>query len=208
MKKICLFLFCLLTITCNAQNMPVIFGNMPKKLSLPVDSIGRQDLMDIYKEKGYGTVKNKFNETVELKSMTDNYLKLESGNSSFQIILLPLINDSKIICTIQTVCAPACDSKINFYTTQWKQLETSGIFQPAEVSWFIKENVDKSDAGFENAVKSLDMDLMQYDFDVDKMKLIQTYITPKYLSEEDKKAIEPYLKQEPKIFEWQKMSFK
>ena len=33
------------------------------------------------------------------------------------------VNDStQVICTVSTACAPACDSSIQFYTTDWKEL--------------------------------------------------------------------------------------
>ena len=36
------------------------------------------------------------------------------------------INDStKVICVVATVCAPACDSHVKFYTTDWKELVAS-----------------------------------------------------------------------------------
>ena len=135
-------------------------------------------------------------------------MELLSGNFSMQIALLKLVNDSKIICLIQTVCAPVCDSQLGFYTVEWKPLNISDFILPVDTFWFIKDDVDKTGEDFINASKSLDMDLMQYRFDPEKLELTQTYTTPQYLSIEDKEAIEPFLKQEPKVFTWEQMRFK
>jgi hypothetical protein len=37
------------------------------------------------------------------------------------------INDSKIVGLIQTVCAPVCDSYLEFYTTAGKKLHTTAF---------------------------------------------------------------------------------
>ena len=208
MKITGLLLACLLSLCCTAQNMTTVFGNMPKNLTLLVDSTKRQDLMDLFKEGMSNSIKDKLNGKVSLSRFAENFMELKSGNYSLQIALLNLVNDSKIVCTIETVCAPVCDSRLSFYTSEWKPLDTSYFIQLAEVSEFIKDDVDKNNEDFINAVKSLDMDLMRYDFDPEKLTLTQTYTTPLYLSKEDKEKIEPFLKKEPKIFEWKKLGFK
>ena len=209
MKKIVVILFaCLLSVYSFAQNMFTVFAEMPRELNILVDSIQRQDLMDLYKNGSPAKVKDRLNETVTLSSFNEDYLELHSGNFSAQIALLKLINDSKIICLIQTVCAPVCDSKLSFYTSEWKILDTADFVQPVEVSWFLKDDVDKNNQDFIHAIKSLDMNLMQYRFDSETLSLSQIFTTPQYLSKGDKEAVEPFLKNEDKVFEWKKMGFK
>ena len=208
MKKLVLFFLGLSSICCNAQDISSVFGNMPKNLILLVDSIQRQDLMDLYKSNLSINVTDKLNGKITINTFTEDFLELHSGNFSMQIALLKLVNDSKMICLIQTVCAPVCDSRLNFYTTDWKPLNISDLILPVDISWFIKDDTDKTCEDFINAYKSLDMDLMQYSFDPEKLELTQSYTTPQYLSKEDKKAIDPFLKQEPKVFVWKKTGFK
>ena len=209
MKKIIVILFaCLLSLYSFAQNMFSVFSEMPKDLIILVDSIQRQDLMNLYKNGSPAKVEDKLYEIVTLSSFNDDYLELHSGNSSMQIALLTLINDSKVICLIQTVCAPICDSKLSFYTSEWKVLNTDDFIQPVETSWFLKDDVDKNNQEFIHAIKSLDMNLMQYSFNSETLSLSQTYTTPLYLSKEDNEKVEPFLKNEPKVFEWKKMGFK
>ncbi len=208
MKKIALFFFSLVGICCYPQKMSTVFGNMPKDLILLVDSTQRQDLMDLYINKVSDNINDKLNGKVTLASFNEDFIELRSGNFSMQVALLKLVNDSKIVCLIQTVCAPVCDSKLSFYTSDWKPLLTSDFIQLTDVSWFIKDNTDKNSEDFINASKSLDMDLIQYSFNPEKLELTQAYTTPQYLSKEDKDAINPFLKPEPKVFTWKKMEFK
>ena len=215
MKKTTGFFFaCLLSLCSVAQDMATVFGNMPNEKILLVDSIQRQVLIDLYKDGKTTTIKNKLEEAITLKSFSNDFLEitsgdnqLKSGNSTIQIALLNLVNKSKVLCFIQTVCAPVCDSRLNFYTLDWEPLDVSDFIQPEDFSWFIKDDVDKTCEDFIHAVKSLDMDLMQFNFNPETQSLTQTYTTPQYLSKEDREKIAPYLKQESKIFYWKKMRF-
>ena len=208
MKKVALFFLGLLSICCKAQDISSVFGNMPKDLILLVDSIPRQDLLDLYKSNMSANIKDKLNGKVTLSTLTDDFIELHSGNFSMQIALLRLVNDSKVILLIQTVCAPVCDSQLSFYTIDWKPLDASDFILPANASWFIKDDTDKTGENFINASKSLDMDLMLFRFNPENLELTQTYTTPQYLSQEDRETIKPFLKQEPKIFVWRKTGFK
>ncbi len=202
------FLFaCLLSFCCSAQDMTAVFGNMPDDMILLVDSIQRQDLMSLHREGKTATIQGKLGETTTLTSFDADFLALESGNTTTQIALLSLVNKSKVICLIQTVCAPVCDSRLSFYTHEWEPLEVSDFISPEDFSWFIKDDVDKNSPAFTDAVRVLDMDLMQFSFDPETLSLTQTYTTPQYLSKEDKEAIAPFLKEEPKVFKWEKMGF-
>jgi hypothetical protein len=208
MKKIGFLFLGLLSICCNAQNISSVFGNMPKEINLLADSIQRQDLLDLYKNNVSANIKDKLTGKITLNTLNEDFMELNSGNSSMQIALLRLVNDSKVVLMIQTVCAPVCDSRLSFYTTDWKPLDTSDFILPANASWFINNDTDKTGEDFINASKSLDMDLMLFRFDPEKLELIQSYTTPQYLGKEDREVIKPFLKQEPKIFIWRKIGFK
>jgi len=208
MKKVALFFLVLLSICCNAQNVSSVFGNMPKDLILLVDSTLRQNLMDFHKNGISDNIKDKLDGKITLNRLNDDFMELISGNFSIQIALLKLVNDSKIICLIQTVCAPVCDSRLSFYTIDWKLLNPSDFILPVNFLWFIKDDIDKTGEDFMNVSKSLDLDLMQFRIDPEKFELTQTYTTPQYLSKEDREVLEPFLKREPKVFVWEKMGFK
>ena len=52
----------------------------------------------------------------KLKKLTDDYLFLQTtGSSSMEMKLLPLNDSVKVICVINTVCGPVCDSEISFF---------------------------------------------------------------------------------------------
>jgi len=61
---------------------------------------------------------------IEKINYTDSYLQLKTSDiGTFQLKLLSLVNNTKIICTIKTVCGEACDSNIRFYSTGWEEID-------------------------------------------------------------------------------------
>ena len=203
MKKIIiLVVICMLSFTLRSQTMRTVFGNLPESVDLLIDSLRRQDLMDLY-ESGHKTgVMNVFNENCQLLDFSSAYLKLECGIVQLELALLPLINDSKIICCIKTTCAPVCDSQLTFYTYKWKPLDANDLISPVGANWFFQEETIPAIDDFP------DFDLMQYTFIPDRQELVQTYHSPQYLSKEAKEKIEPLLKNTTKVYEWKKNGFK
>lgn len=49
----------------------------------------------------------------------------------------PAIQDSMIICVIRTVCAQACDSRIDFYSTGWEIINDSTLLPPYQRGNFL-----------------------------------------------------------------------
>jgi len=200
------FLFAALRFV-HGQTVAELFVKLPDSAFLPLTTSDRLDLIDLYKAGGKATVKNRFDDSCSILRMTDDYLQIQSGKSTMELFLLPMINDSKIIGLIQTVCAPVCDSHLEFYTTGWKKLTTSFFITFANKYNFLKEGVQTEDKEVKNALVSLDISLMQLHYDPDKRELQQTYTTPDYLSKPDRAKVKPYLKETPVQFKWNRMHF-
>jgi hypothetical protein len=165
------------------------------------------DIVDLYNAGRAARIVNNLGDTSRLISLNENYLALTTGNLQLEMALLPMINDSKIICVIKTVCAPVCDSRVSFYTTDWKLMDSSVFFNPVEKNWFILDGVDRNDEYFKTFEEALDMDLMQFGFENDGFSLIQIYTTPQYLSPDIRGKSDKYLKNEPKKYTWNKIRY-
>ena len=120
--------------------------------------------------------------------------------------LLPLVNNTYVVCMISTVNGPVPDSRIEFFTTHWEPLATSDLFTRPTSDWYIKQGMDKENEAYQEAVSLLDMDLIQYRLSPDDQTLTAIYTTPQYLSKEAREKIEPFLS-EPKVYTWQKYHF-
>ena len=203
-KKIVLITF-LLSVSVHfikGQTISELFIKLPEPALLTLTVSDRMDLIDLYKAGDKATVKNRFSDSCSILNMTDDYIQIRTSNNTIELFILPMINDSKIIGLIQTVCAPVCDSYLEFYSTTWKKLSTSVFITFAGKSDFLKDGINPEDETVKNALIPLDISLMKLNYEPEKHELQQFYTTPDYLSEIDRNKVKQYLTETPKLFKW------
>lgn len=197
-----------LTVGLAAQGMGEIFESMPDQFVPQLESAWRKDLVDLYKNGKEAKLKNTMNGFSVLKQLTDDYLLLQSTERSIiEMRLLPLVNHTHLICMVTTIYAPAPDSRIDFFTTDWKPLDASALFTPVPKEWFMKEDADPQSTAYIEALARLDMNLQKYSLDPEQLTLTIEWATPQYLSDADAKYVAPFLKQEPKVYRWENHRF-
>jgi len=197
-----LFLWSIAVHLAQGQTASELFVNLPESAFLPLAVSDRLDLIDLYKAGEKATVKNDFDDSCSILRLTDDYLQIQINQNTLELFLLPMINDSKIVGLIQTVCAPVCDSNLEFYTTSWKKLTTSIFITFADRDDFLKEGIRPEDEKVKNALIPLDISLMRLHYEPETKELQQYYTTPDYLSETDRADLKPYLTETPKRFKW------
>jgi len=209
MNKLLLYLLfaCLAGSTLSAQDAAHLFHSMPDAMLLPIDSMQRLKLTDAYNEGKSAQLINSLNDTTRLLSLSDQYLLLQMGNATIEMGLLPMINDSKVVCLIKTVCAPVCDSRLEFYTVEWKKLDSKLFINLVTDRWFLKDEVDPDDVGFGSIAAVVSIPLMQYNLNPDDFSLSQTYTSPQLLSAENRGKSANYFKDEPRKYTWNKIKF-
>lgn len=211
MKKIQLALILLLTFSglVKAQDISTVIFSMPDELTLKIPDDQKEILSALPEDTAIVTVSNILGGDVERVTMTNDYVAIKTSDiGMLQIKLLPLINNSYIIAVVKTVCDQACDSQIDFYTTDWKHLSTADLFPKKDKQWFIRKDIDRDAFQFQNAYAALDMTPIEYILSPNDGTVTATYDIKKYLSSDDYKLLEPYLSSNPVIFTWDKNSFK
>lgn len=210
MKQLLLFiLLSVFVFGVRAQDIDAIFAAMPDQYVPQLETAWRKDLIDLYKSGKEAKLKNMMNGFSTLKKLTDDYLMLEvSERSTVEMKLLPLVNNTNVICMITTVYGPVPDSQIEFFTTGWESLAAADLITPVSSDWFIKEGVDRNSVSFVEATTRLEMDLIKYSLSPDNQNLTAEYMTPQYLGKQDRKKVDNYLKNEPKVYIWEKSHFK
>ena len=202
-------LLCLIVSGANAQEIETVFASMPDQYIPQLESAWKKDLIDLYNSGKDAQLKNTMNGTSVLRKMTSDYLFLDvTGRSSVEMKLLPLVNNTKIICMVTTVSGPVPDSRIDFFTTEWEPLNTADLFIPVSADWFILEKADRNSPSFIEATALLDVDLQKISLSPDNQTLTVEYTTPQYLGKEQRDKVIPFLKQEPKVYTWEKYRFK
>lgn len=181
------------TSTLCAQEMKQLFINLPDSIAPLLTKVNREDCVDFLDSNMKAEVKNRFGKPSELKELTSDYLFLQmTEQSSLQLKLLPLNDSVNIVCALFTACAPACDSDIRFYTTDWKRLNRANFISLPGVEEFFLPT-DSVDATFLALQKELDMHLFQAVLSFDKQELTIQYTTPDYLAKEQREKLLPYL---------------
>lgn len=210
MKKVLLILSFITTtvFTINAQELESIILSVPNDIVLGLDATQKDKLVANMKDTAQIMVERETVGAVKRLAISPDYISLATSEAgTTQIKLLPLINDTKIICVVKTVCGKACDSQIQFYTTKWVPI-AQGLFPKKTKEWFIKPDADRDSQDFKNAYAALDMTPVKITLSPDGTSLEASYDIKNYLPEDDYKKIQPFLIEGAKTFEWDKISYK
>ncbi|MDL2302908.1 DUF3256 family protein [Dysgonomonas sp. OttesenSCG-928-D17] len=211
-KLIFTIAFAITTIlTVSAQEIGSVLLPMPESIVFGLEAAQKNLLISDTKDTTQIVVDRGTYGDMKRLAISPDYIALQTSEAgTIQIKLLPLINDSKIVCLVKTVCGSngVCDSQMQFYTTTWIPIPQTDLLPAKNKDWFIKPDVDRQSQDFINAYAALDMTPMKFTLSPNTTSLTAEYDIKDYLSEEDYKKIEPYLTGEPKVFTWDKSSYK
>lgn len=144
---------------------------------------------------------------IEKIKYTDSYLHLKTSDiGTLQVKLLPLVNNTKIICVIKTVCGKACDSNIQFYSTNWEKIEENTLLPPLSAASFF-DPLNKGSDDYNYALSLLDMEPISATFLNGSDDLTFTLNYASYVSKENIEKIKPFIKQDFITLQWTKTSF-
>lgn len=210
MKKI-IIAICLAacSLTLQAQNMAEVFIAMPNEYLPQLEDAWRKDLVDLYRSGEKARLKNDMGGTSELVKLTEDYLLLQSTErTTVEMKLLPLVNNTFVVCRIVTLEGPVKDSRVTFFSPEWEPLNSEDLWTPVRADWFIRTDADTLSVSYGEAISQLNMDLFHYQLNPDDYTLTQIYTTPLYTDRETQKKLKRFLKDSPKVYTWTKTYFK
>lgn len=210
MKKI-FFILSLLAITvmAKAQNISPLVIAMPDDMLVGITLDQRKLLITPESDTAQVAIVNAMGDTVTRLGFSEDFICLQTSKSgALQVKLLPLVNNTQILGLITSVCGPACDSKIEFYTTDWKPLSQSDLFPRINKDDFFKDDIDRNSEVFLNAYAALDMTPVKLRFSATGKNITAVYDIKSYLSKEAYDQIKPFLKDAPLIYTWDKFVYK
>ena len=114
-----------------------IYAVAPDSIFPLLTKNNRLDQIDFRENNMKAEVKNRFDSRSELLVLTDRYLKLQL--SEHCLVEMRLLSDSTF-CMVETFSAPAPDSRIRLFNTQWQE-QPSVIEQPS-VGDFLSDDID------------------------------------------------------------------
>ena len=192
MKKLTMFLClaCVWMCSLQAQEAKTFFKNMPDSLSPLLTAVNRADFIDFLESKMKAEVTNRFGGKSEMTELASDYIRIQmTPQSSWQMKLLATSDSTKVICTVSTACAPACDSDVHFYTTGWEELPASSFLTPPVMKDFL-----------------LLPDTVM-DYEVRDNALTFTFTTTDYMDKEAAEKLKPYLRR-PVVYVWKEGGYK
>jgi len=124
MKQFLLILSLLvLALTGAAQPVAHYFTQMPAELIPGITIDTRKDLIDFCKNGKLSVMPAAFGGKVQLKTLEEDYLLLQTSERSEVQIKILRPNDSlRVLAVVRTVSGPLKDSRVKFYDTSWKPL--------------------------------------------------------------------------------------
>lgn len=113
---------------CATKNIREIWRSMPDSLSIYVDSLQRRDLVSFADMGLHSEVRNLFDGTTSVDTLTDTYMSVRMSSSELmQMRLLPAKDSTQIVCLVRTF-GPVegnGESDVRFFTTEWNAIESA-----------------------------------------------------------------------------------
>lgn len=193
----------------HAQEAKTYFKNMPDSICPLLSAVNRADFIDFLESKMKAEVTNNFGGKSEMTELSPDYIHVKmTPQSSWQMKLLPVNDSTKVVCVVSTVCAPACDSHVKFYTTDWKELPASSYLPELPVlDDFIAEASDTVDIyEYQDARRQADMLLMKAELSAKDTALVFTFTTTDYMSKEAAEKLKPFVRR-PIVYIWNQGKF-
>lgn len=177
-----------------------VFATVPDSIFPLLTTNNRLDCIDLIENNMKATVKNKLEQKAEMTALTDSYLQIKPSERS--VVEIKMLNDS-VFCLINTCLGPAPDSRISFFTHDWKPYKTTFPMPHATDFWTSVPDSLARDASF--AQRSLeDLLLIQISADKENTELTLTIQTSE-LSGKEKEIAQKYVK--PLRYKWNGKDF-
>lgn len=190
MHHLILLFFLSLSTIVEAQQVGDLFKAMPPEL-LPGVSEGNKTMLLV--DSGKTTVPYPLGEIVK-EAYGNDYLRLQTSKiGTLQLKLLPVSEDSVVVCLIKTVCGNVCDSHISFYTSEWKKLGKEAFLPTISAEIFLNSSQKKSEND-KYAVSLPDIYPISATFNETGTDLTLTFHYKERLAEEQIQQLEPLLK--------------
>ena len=177
-----------------------LFASTPDSIFPFLTRNNRLDCIDFIENKMPARVKNRLDDVVELRQLTDTYLLLQLSERS--TAEMRLFGDS-LCCLINTYEGPAADSRVRFFDAMWQPVKV--VLPCPSVDDFWQSVPDSLRREADAARRSLaDLTLIQGQSSPDEATLTYTLQTGE-LAEKEKEVAQRFV--QPLVFRWDGEAF-
>lgn len=191
--------------TISAQSVAEQWINIPDKFVPYITINQKKEMIESYKIHIDSSVKNKFEGTTKIDTLTNEYGKfILSDARDIELLRLPTDNDS-ILCVIDTYKGSASQSVIRFFDKQWTEITSEGKIQLYKIVDFLHKPDTMSIGEYRELREMLVPELIEYGYDISTNSLIVSPSLP-LLTTDDRNRINRIISK--KLLKWHGAMFK
>ena len=186
-----------------SQKVEDLYVKMPDILNPTLSKQNRLELLEYHKAHQSDSVANRFGNQAHLiimDTLNQQIVVKNTLSSTFEMKILTLEDSTIVIGIIRTVCAPVCQSSIEFYDTAWNKVPLQ-FSMPKAIDWINPKNmeIEKNDSRWMKNL--LEISFISLTFSIQNQTLIAKNNTLEFLNEAERKLIQPYLVDKPILYE-------
>lgn len=195
-SKLLLLIFSLSAILSSPALEPVakLWVTMPDSIMPSVEVNRRKDLIDLFHAGQHAQAATKLGGTATLTKLQDNTLSIDlSSKSKMDMRLYQTHRNDTLIVLVNTVYAPAGNSRIRFFDTAWNELPASKYLKPVQMEQFFSFPDSVTESEKKELLQPVNIFLVEYKLETDG-NLCARQSWKEYLDKETYDLIKPYLK--------------
>lgn len=175
-----------------------IYINMPDSLNPTLSKQNRLELLEYYKAGQKDSIRNRFGNkaiVINLDSINNLLTIKNTPVSTFQLKIF-VVNTKPTIGIISTVCSSICQSYVQFYDTSWHVMPLKFEMPKAE-EWLKMDSLVGAKTDQQWIINKMKISFISLEFAVDKLAIVAKNNSMQFISEEEKKWVEPFVNTEP-----------
>ena len=183
MRKL-LFGLCLaaMPITMMAQQVCKMWVSMPASVAGALEKSGRQELLDLKQMKKTAAIAGPLGERCSIDTLTADFLSVRMNDVyTLQMKMLPTSSGDSLLCLVQTYAGPQPESRIAFYSPDWKALSMPQMHLDVD----LQRPDTMSEVDFNKLQALFDPKLISFSLSPSTAELVVA-LSPAVISEEEK----------------------
>ena len=136
-----------MVIAARAADLRTLFIGMPDSIMPTLSRSDRMDFLDYMDSGMKARVRNKLGGESVMTQFEENLLTVQTSKSGrMDMLLLKKGKDETLICIIRTVTARYEDSRLSFYTEDWKPVPTDELIVLPQIDDYLTKAALKNDS--------------------------------------------------------------
>lgn len=172
-----------------------LFAAMPDSLVPSLEVNRRKDLIDLFHAGQSAQVTTKLGGKAQMTELQEQSLVIDLSEQSQMALHLYTTHDNDtLVALVNTVYAPAGDSRIRFFNSAWRELPASKYIELPNRDDFFLFPDSLSKAQREELMQATEICLIEYTFEPDG-SICAHQSWKKYLDRETYNRLKPYLRE-------------